>query len=258
MNVDDKRGMVMLQNTIAQKRTYSVRSMADFRAKILSNSMHGLELEINTVKVWFNLVGDFNAYNLLAVFGSASLLGEDQESVLVSLSSMPPVNGRFEKVLLKSKVIAIVDYAHTPDALQNVLETIKNARTYNEQVITVVGCGGNRDREKRPVMADIASRMSDKVIFTSDNPRNEEPEAIIEEMKKGVSPANFRKTLTVVDRFEAIKTALAFSNENDIILVAGKGHEDYQEIKGVKREFSDKKALIALDELMYNEKPRKP
>ena len=216
--------------------------------------MQGLEIEINNLKVWFSLIGEFNAYNLLAIYAAATLLGEDPEAVLVALSSMHPVNGRFEKVPLKSKIIAIVDYAHTPDALKNVLETIKNARTNNEQVITVVGCGGNRDREKRPVMAEIACKYSDRVIFTSDNPRNEEPEAIIEEMKTGVSPAQFRKTLTVVDRYEALKTALAMAKDFDIVLIAGKGHEDYQEIKGVKRDFSDRKTLIELDALMYNDK----
>ncbi len=258
VNLDDSNGPVMFQNTRAAKYSYSIRSVADFRAKIVSDTMQGMELEINNLKIWFNLIGKFNAYNILAVYGAATILGEDAESVLVALSSMVPVNGRFERVPLKSKKIAIVDYAHTPDALKNVLNTIKNARTTSEQVITVIGCGGNRDREKRPVMADIACKFSDRVIFTSDNPRNEEPEAIIAEMKAGVSPVDFRKTITIVDRYEALKTALALAVDFDIILVAGKGHEDYQEIKGVKRAFSDRKTLIELDELMYNDKPGKP
>jgi len=257
VNLDDSNGPVMLQNTRAKKYKYSVRAVADFRAKIISDSMQGLELEINNQKVWFSLIGKFNAYNVIAVYGAATLLGEDPESVLLALSSMKPVNGRFERVLLKSKKIAIVDYAHTPDALKNVLNTIKNARTSSEQVITVLGCGGNRDREKRPIMADIACKFSDRVIFTSDNPRNEEPEAIIEEMKAGVSPVDFRKTITIVDRYEALKTALAMAMDGDIILVAGKGHEEYQEIKGVKRDFSDRKILVELDQLMYNNKPGK-
>ena len=254
VNTDDKRGRIMLQNTQAQKRTFGVKSMGDFKAKILSNSLQGLELDIDNQKVWFNLIGDFNAYNLLAAFGVARLLGESPDDALVALSSLTAVPGRFEKIQLKANVIAIIDYAHTPDALNNVLKTIENARTKNEQVITVVGCGGNRDKDKRPIMAEIACKLSDKVIFTSDNPRDEEPQSIIDDMQKGVPPAAFRKTLTVVDRKEAIKTALALSDDHDIILVAGKGHEDYQEIKGVKKDFSDKKVLIELDAMMYNDK----
>jgi UDP-N-acetylmuramoyl-L-alanyl-D-glutamate--2,6-diaminopimelate ligase len=254
VNNDDKRARVMLQNTSAHKRTYGVKSMGDFKARILSNSLQGLELDIDNRRIWFNLIGDFNAYNILAAYAVALLLDENAEEVLVELSSMNAVPGRFERIPLKSKITAIVDYAHTPDALSNVLQTIDNARTRNEQVITVVGCGGNRDKEKRPLMAEIACKLSDRVIFTSDNPRDEAPEAIIEEMQKGVSPSHFRKTISVVDRREAIKTALAMSNENDIILIAGKGHETYQEIKGVKKDFSDKQTLIELESLMYNDK----
>lgn len=254
VNIDDKRGKIMLQNTKATKQTFGLKSMADYKARILSNSMEGLELDIENKKIWFNLIGDFNAYNLLVAYGVGVILEENPEEVLIALSSMPSVPGRFERVPLKTKVIAIVDYAHTPDALKNVLNTIKNVRTNNEQVTTVVGCGGNRDKEKRPIMAEIACRQSDRVIFTADNPRDEEPEAIIEEMKKGVPASDFRKTLTVVDRKEAIKTALVMSNDDDIILVAGKGHEDYQEIKGVKKDFSDKEVLIELDSLMFNDK----
>jgi UDP-N-acetylmuramoyl-L-alanyl-D-glutamate--2,6-diaminopimelate ligase len=254
VNTDDKRGTVMLQNTSAQKRTFGIKSIGDFKAKILSNSLLGLELDIDAHKIWFNLIGDFNAYNLLAAYGAGVLLEENPEEVLVALSSMKPVPGRFERIPLKSKITAIVDYAHTPDALSNVLKTIDNARTRNEQVITVVGCGGNRDKEKRPIMAEIACKLSDRVIFTSDNPRDEEPETIIDEMKKGVPPSDFRKTIAIADRREAIKTALAMSKEDDIILIAGKGHEDYQEIKGVKKKFSDKQTLIELESLMFNDK----
>ncbi len=254
VNVDDKRGTIMLQNTKAGKKTFGIKSMADFKARVLTNSLLGLELDIDNYKIWFNLIGKFNAYNLLASYGVAVLLGENPEDVLIALSSLNPVSGRFERIPLKRNVIAIIDYAHTPDALDNVLKTIENVRTRNEQVITVIGCGGNRDKEKRPVMADIACKLSDRVIFTSDNPRDEEPEVIIEEMKRGVRPSDFRKTLTIVDRKEAIKTALALSKNEDIILIAGKGHEDYQEIKGVKNHFSDKEILLELESLMSNEK----
>lgn len=257
VNIDDKRGQVMLQNTRAHKRTYSVKSMGDFKAKILSDSLQGLELDIDNHKIWFNLVGDFNAYNLLAVYSTALLLDENAEEILIALSAMHAVEGRFEKISLRRNITAIIDYAHTPDALKNVLDTIDHARTRNEQVITVFGCGGNRDREKRPLMAEIACKLSDRVIFTSDNPRDEDPEMIIAEMKKGVPPSDFKKTLSVTDRREAIKTALSLAVEHDIILIAGKGHETYQEIKGVKNDFSDKKILMELDELMFNDKSEK-
>lgn len=253
VNTDDKRGRIMLQNTKADKKTFGVKSMSDFKAKILTNSLLGLELDIDNFKIWFNLIGDFNAYNLIAAYGVSSLLGEDPEQVLTVLSSLGPVPGRFERIPLKSNVIAIIDYAHTPDALNNVLKTINSVRTRNEQVITVVGCGGNRDKEKRPVMGEIACRLSDRVIFTADNPRDEDPNVIIEEMKDGVRASDFRKTLTIADRKEAIKTALALSNDKDIILIAGKGHEEYQEIKGVKNPFSDKKTLLELEALMSND-----
>jgi len=255
VNTDDKRGSVMLQNTQAQKRKFGLKSMGDFKAKILSNSLQGLELDIDNRKAWFNLIGDFNAYNLLTAYAVAVLLEEDPEEVLVTLSSLEAVPGRFEKVPLKSLIIAIIDYAHTPDALDNVLTAINNVRTKNEQVITVVGCGGNRDKDKRPLMGEIASRLSDRVIFTSDNPRDEDPVTIISEMEVGVPPQNFRKTLTVVDRKEAIKTALSLAKEYDIILVAGKGHEDYQEVKGVRNRFSDREVLIDLESKMFNSKP---
>jgi UDP-N-acetylmuramoyl-L-alanyl-D-glutamate--2,6-diaminopimelate ligase len=191
---------------------------------------------------------------LIASYGVGVSLGEDSEQVLVAFSALPPVQGRFERIQLKRNITAIIDYAHTPDALDNVLKTITNVRTNNEQVITVVGCGGNRDKEKRPIMAGIACKMSNRVILTSDNPRDEEPEAIIEDMKLGVKASDFKKTLTVLDRKEAIKTALALSNEYDIILIAGKGHEEYQEVKGVKKDFSDRKILLELEKLMSNDK----
>jgi len=243
INADDKRGKVMVQNSAGKKAFFGVKKPADFKAKILSNTPIGLELEIDSHKTWFKLTGDFNAYNLLAAYASAVVLGEDEEEVLTILSSAQAIPGRFERVEEGEDITAIVDYAHTPDALKNVLKTIQNIRTRNEQVITVIGCGGNRDRTKRPKMAEIACRLSDKVILTSDNPRNEDPEKIIEDMKAGVGPLDFKKTLTIVDRREAIRTAVALAQKYDIILVAGKGHEDYQEIKGVKHAFSDKEIL---------------
>jgi UDP-N-acetylmuramoyl-L-alanyl-D-glutamate--2,6-diaminopimelate ligase len=252
VNADDKRGMVMLQNTKAKKQTFGLKKMVDFKGKILTNSIEGLELEIGNKIVWFKLIGDFNAYNLLAVYGAATLLGEDSDEVLTKLSSLDGAVGRFELVLPGAKVTAIVDYAHTPDALKNVLETIAQFRTGNEQVITVVGCGGNRDRTKRPLMASIACRMSDKVVLTSDNPRDEDPMEIIKEMQTGIMPTEVRKTLVMADREEAIKTACMMAKENDIILVAGKGHETYQEIKGVKHPFDDREVVERMLKLMIN------
>ncbi len=252
VNVDDKRGMVMLQNCKARKHTYGLKKMADFKAKIITNSIEGLELEIGERNVWFKLIGDFNAYNLLTVFGAASLLGEDPEMVLMKLSSLTGASGRFELVLPGSKFTAIVDYAHTPDALKNVLETIEHFRTGQEQVISIVGCGGDRDKTKRPLMAAIACKYSNKVIFTSDNPRSEDPMEIIREMQKGVGPTDAKKTLVMLDREEAIKTACMLAKEKDIILVAGKGHENYQEIKGVKHPFDDKEVLTRMLKMFAN------
>jgi UDP-N-acetylmuramoyl-L-alanyl-D-glutamate--2,6-diaminopimelate ligase len=252
VNVDDKRGMVMLQNCKAKKQMYGLKKMADFKGKIVTNSIEGLELEIGGRNVWFKLIGDFNAYNLLAVYGAACLLGEDQELVLMKLSSLNGASGRFELISPGSKLTAIVDYAHTPDALKNVLETITHFRTGQEQVISVVGCGGNRDKTKRPLMAAIACKYSDKVIFTSDNPRDEDPMEIIKEMQKGVGPTDARKTLVMVDREEAIKTACMLAKEKDIILVAGKGHETYQEIKGVKHNFDDHEVLTRMLKMFNN------
>lgn len=252
VNVDDKRGMVMLQNCKAKKQTYGLKKLADFKGKIITNSIEGLELEVSERNVWFKLIGDFNAYNLLAVYGAACLLNEDSELVLMRLSAQTGASGRFELVMPGSKFIAIVDYAHTPDALKNVLETIENFRSGAEQVIAVVGCGGDRDRTKRPLMAAIACKYSNKVIFTSDNPRSEDPMEIIREMQKGVGPTDAKKTLVMVDREEAIKTACMMANEKDIILVAGKGHENYQEIKGVKHPFDDKEVLERMLKMFSN------
>lgn len=243
VNTDDKNGRVMLQNTEAEKVTYSLTSMADFKAKVIENNFSGLMLGINGQEVTFRLIGSFNAYNLLAVFGTAVLLGEDKIKVLTALSSLGPVEGRFEYIISHTKITGIVDYAHTPDALQNVLNTIKDIRTGNEKVISIVGCGGDRDASKRPLMARIACEMSDKVIITSDNPRSEDPEEIIAQMKKGVPPLHFKKTLSITDRREAIKTACTLAGPGDIILLAGKGHEKYQEIKGVRHPFDDKEIL---------------
>lgn len=252
VNVDDKRGMVMLQNCKGSKQTYGLKKMADFKGKIMTNSIEGLELEIGERQVWFKLIGDFNAYNLLAVYGAACLLGEDPETVLMKLSSLTSAPGRFELVMPGSKFTAIVDYAHTPDALKNVLETIEHFRTGQEQVISVVGCGGDRDRTKRPLMGAVACKYSNKVIFTSDNPRSEDPMEIIKEMQKGVGPTDAKKTLVMVNREEAIKTACMLAKEKDIILVAGKGHENYQEIKGVKHPFDDKEVLERMLKMFAN------
>ncbi len=243
VNADDKRGMVMLQNTKASKLTFGLKKMVDYKAKIITNSLDGLELEIGGKNVWFRMIGDFNAYNLLGVYGAALQLGAESDELLRQLSALNGAPGRFERVLPGSKVTAIVDYAHTPDALKNVLETIGNFRTGAEQVITVVGCGGNRDKTKRPLMASIACKLSDKVVLTSDNPRDEDPMEIIHEMQSGILPTELRKTLVLADREEAIKSACMMARDNDIILVAGKGHETYQEIKGVKHPFDDREVM---------------
>ena len=249
-NKDDKNGMVMLQNTKATKYTFSLNSMADFKAKIIESDFNGMLLNIDGDEAWFRLVGNFNAYNLLAVYGAAFLLGKEKREIITHLSSIESVKGRFEYVRSENGVIAVVDYAHTPDALENVLSTINQLRTKNEQLITIVGCGGNRDAAKRPVMADVATELSSKVIFTSDNPRNENPETILDDMQKGVKPLHYKKTLRIADRKEAIKTAISMAAKGDIILVAGKGHENYQEIKGVKHHFDDKETVLELFKLM--------
>ncbi|MBX2967198.1 MAG: UDP-N-acetylmuramoyl-L-alanyl-D-glutamate--2,6-diaminopimelate ligase [Cyclobacteriaceae bacterium] len=252
VNADDKRGMVMLQNTKATKYTFGLRKLTDFKGKMLSNTIEGLEMEVMQKPVWFKLIGDFNAYNILAVYGAAMLLDQDPDQALTILSSMQGAVGRFELIGRGAKITAIVDYAHTPDALKNVLETIKQFRSGNEQVITVVGCGGNRDKTKRPLMASIAVRFSDKVVLTSDNPRDENPMEIIREMQTGIGPSDARKTLVIADREEAIKTACMMANPKDIVLVAGKGHETYQEIKGVKHPFDDREVVERMLKLVAN------
>ena len=245
-NIDDKNGLVMLQNTKAKKITYALKSYADYKAQILENQLSGLLLKINDNEVWVKLIGSFNAYNLLAIFGVAVELGIEKVEALRLLSELESVSGRFQFIVSETNITAIVDYAHTPDALENVLKTIEDIRTKNEQLITVVGCGGDRDKAKRPIMANIASSLSDKAIFTSDNPRSENPETIIEEMEKGVEPQNFKKTVSILDRKQAIKTACQLANPNDIILIAGKGHETYQEINGVRTDFDDLKIVAEL------------
>ena len=245
-NIDDKNGLVMLQNTKAKKLTYALKSYADYKAQILENQLSGLLLKINDNEVWVKLIGSFNAYNLLAIYGVAVELGIEKVEALRLLSELESVSGRFQFIVSDSKITAIVDYAHTPDALENVLKTIEDIRTKNEQLITVVGCGGDRDKTKRPIMAHIASSMSDKAIFSSDNPRTENPETIIEEMEKGVEPQNFKKTVSILDRKQAIKTACQLANPNDIILIAGKGHETYQEINGVRHDFDDLQIVTEL------------
>lgn len=238
-NVDDKNGNIMLQNTKARKRTYALKTLADYKAKIIEKSFSGTLLSINGTEVWTKLIGSFNAYNLLAILGTADELGLDKFEVLTIISELESVSGRFEYVVSESGVTAIVDYAHTPDALKNVLETINAIRTDNEKLITIVGCGGDRDKTKRPKMAHIASQLSNQAIFTSDNPRTEDPNTILEEMEAGVSPENYKKTLTISDRRQAIKTACKFSERGDILLIAGKGHEAYQEIQGERFHFDD-------------------
>jgi UDP-N-acetylmuramoyl-L-alanyl-D-glutamate--2,6-diaminopimelate ligase len=243
-NTDDKNGNVMLQNTKAHKKTYGLKSMADYKAKILENQFGGLLLHIDNEDVWFKMVGTFNAYNLLAVYAAAMLLDQDKNKVLTGLSKLSGAEGRFDYVVAPNKIIGIVDYAHTPDAVQNVLSTIHNIRKGNEKVITVIGCGGDRDKAKRPIMAKVACEWSDKVILTADNPRSEDPAQIIKDMEAGVDAAFKRYTLSIIDRREAIKTACLLANPGDIILLAGKGHEKYQEIKGVKTHFDDKEELL--------------
>ena len=250
-NRDDKRGEVMLQNTKATKLFYSLKSMAEFKGKILENALTGLQMLINQEEVHFRLIGEFNAYNLLAVYGAAVSLGEDKEKVLQVLSGLTGAEGRFDYLIsADQKILGIVDYAHTPDALQNVLVTINKLRRGYEQVITVVGCGGDRDKTKRPVMGEVACELSDRVIFTSDNPRSEDPFEILKDIEAGLNSAAKRKSISIVDRREAIKTAISLANKEDIILVAGKGHEKYQEIKGVKHDFDDKQVLNEMFKLL--------
>nr|WP_299389512.1 UDP-N-acetylmuramoyl-L-alanyl-D-glutamate--2,6-diaminopimelate ligase [Allomuricauda sp.] len=242
-NVDDKNGKVMLQNTKARKQTYALKTYADYRAQILERQFNGQLLKIDENELWSKLIGDFNAYNLLAIYAAADLLGLEKMETLKLISELENVDGRFQYFISKEKITAIVDYAHTPDALKNVLVTINALRTGNENVITVVGCGGDRDKSKRPVMGHIASEMSNQAIFTSDNPRTESPSTIIEEMEAGVEPQNTKKVLSIENRKQAIKTACKLALAHDIILVAGKGHETYQETNGVREDFDDFKEV---------------
>lgn len=245
VNQDDKRGLIMLQNTKAKRLTYSLMQGGNYKARLLADGLHGLQMDIDGKEVWFKLIGKFNAYNLMAVYGAAIELDEDPEQVLAQLSGLETAPGRFDRIMASNGVTYIVDYAHTPDALENVLSTITELRTQNEQVITIIGCGGDRDAAKRPVMAEVALKQSNLVILTSDNPRTEDPETILDQMQKGVSPSNYRKTKRIIDRAEAIAKAVELAESGDIVLIAGKGHENYQEIMGVKHPFDDKLVLKA-------------
>ena len=238
-NIDDKNGNFMLQNTKAKKKTYALKGIADYKTKILEKQFSGTLLKMNTTEVWVKLIGQFNASNMTAIFAVAELLGLEKFEILRMMSQLENVSGRFETIISEEGVIAIVDYAHTPDALKNVLETINEIRKGSEKLITVVGCGGDRDKGKRPKMAHIASQLSSQAILTSDNPRTENSQTIIDEMEVGITSENYKKTLSILDRRQAIKTACKFSNRGDILLIAGKGHENYQEINGVKSHFDD-------------------
>jgi len=250
VNSDDRHGLDMSQDTKAHKRTYGLKSMADFKAKIIENQITGLHLHISESELYSKLVGGFNAYNILAVYAVAMLLEEEKLDVLTTISGLDAVEGRFQIIKSEGNVTAVVDYAHTPDALENVLSTIRSMRTGTEKVITVVGCGGNRDAEKRPIMARISCDLSDQVILTSDNPRNEDPNAIIADMQKGIDPVGQRKSLAVVDRKEAIKMACTLATSGDIVLIAGKGHEKYQEINGVRTPFDDLEVVNEMLQLL--------
>ena len=250
VNEDDKNGKIMLQNTKAKKVSYALKTMADYKVRILENRFSGLLLNIDGAEVWVKLIGSFNAYNLLAIYAAADFLGLEKFETLRLISELENVSGRFQYFISDEGITTIIDYAHTPDALKNVLETINDIRTGNEKVITVVGCGGDRDKTKRPKMGNIASILSTQVIFTSDNPRSENPQTIIDEIEQGVEPQNYKKTLSILDREQAIKTAGKLADKGDILLIAGKGHETYQEINGVRSNFDDyKKAQTILKEL---------
>lgn len=245
-NIDDRNGRVMVQNTNARVYTYSLRSMADFRCKVIEQQMNGMLLSIDNTELWCRLIGGFNAYNLLAAYAVANLLGFEKQPTLTALSAMEPVRGRFEHLAADNGVVAVVDYAHTPDALDNVISTITKIRQEGQRLITVVGAGGNRDKTKRPVMAQVAVQGSDMVILTSDNPRNEEPSDIINDMKQGVAASQVGKVLSIVDRREAIRTACLLATPGDIVLIAGKGHETYQEVKGIRHHFDDKEEVTEI------------
>lgn len=246
VNVDDRNGVVMLQNTKARKYTYALKSYADYKAKVLESQFTGQLLKINNQELWVRLIGGFNAYNLLAIYATADLLGLETLEILQIMSVLESVDGRFQYLVSENQITVIVDYAHTPDALENVLETINSIRTGNEEVITVVGCGGDRDPQKRPVMAKAAASLSTKVVFTSDNPRTENPEKIIDQMEAGVPAEYYKKTISITNRKEAIKAACQMAQEGDIILIAGKGHETYQEINGERFDFDDFKIVNEL------------
>jgi UDP-N-acetylmuramoyl-L-alanyl-D-glutamate--2,6-diaminopimelate ligase len=245
-NIDDKNGLVMLQNTFAHKKTYGLHQMADFKAKILESHFDGMLLQVDGQEVWVKLVGDFNAYNLLAVYGAAILLEQETMKVLMALSEISGAEGRFETMKSSTGVVAIVDYAHTPDAVENVLETIGDLRKPGQQILTVLGCGGDRDKTKRPEMAEVAARLSDKVVLTSDNPRTEDPGTIIREMEVGIPSDKRKNVFSITDRREAIRAAFHLAQPGDVILVAGKGHEKYQDVNGVKNHFDDKEELIKI------------
>jgi UDP-N-acetylmuramoyl-L-alanyl-D-glutamate--2,6-diaminopimelate ligase len=242
-NKDDKNGMKMLEGTKAQKCTYSLKSVSDYKCRVLENQFEGMLLSINKVDIWVKLIGDFNAYNLLSVYAVANQFAFEDHEVLTALSMLTSPEGRFQYLQSEEKITAIVDYAHTDDALKNVLATVNNIRTNTEQLITIVGCGGDRDKTKRPLMAAVACNLSNQVILTSDNPRSENPDAIIEDMMQELDPVQKKKVLVIIDRKQAIKTACRLANANDIVLVAGKGHEKYQEINGEKFPFDDLEEL---------------
>jgi len=252
VNKDDKNGMVMMQNTKAKKVTYALKSMSDYSCKVIESDFSGMQLNIDGSEVWTKLIGKFNAYNLLAIYSTAVLLGQEKLNILTAISNLVSVEGRFQYVKSPNNISGIVDYAHTPDALKNVLKTINDIRTGNELLITLVGCGGDRDKEKRPIMAKIACDLSDKIILTSDNPRSENPKEIIKDMRQGVEGVHFKKVLAIVSREEAIRTACSLASDGDIILVAGKGHEKYQEINGEKLPFDDMKILEETFKVMNN------
>ncbi len=249
-NIDDKNGLVMLQNTKAKKKTYAVKTLADYHGKLLELDFNGMLLDFNGKEFWTTLTGKFNVYNLLLVFAIARELGFEENEILTTISQLKRVNGRFEVLKSQGGIIFVVDYAHTPDALENILDSINEIRTKNERLITVFGCGGDRDREKRPEMGKVATRKSTLAIITSDNPRTEDPAQIIKEIEAGVESQNFSKYITIPDRKEAIKMAIKFAEPKDIVLVAGKGHETYQEINGVKHHFDDKETILELVNIM--------
>ena len=249
-NIDDKNGLVILQNTKAKKKTYALKTLADYQGKLLEADFNGMLLNFNGKEFWTTLTGKFNVYNLLLVFAITKELGFEKNEILTAISQLKRVNGRFETLKSEGGIVFVVDYAHTPDALENILDSINDIRTKNERLITVFGCGGNRDKEKRPEMGKVATRKSTLAIITSDNPRTEDPMQIIKEIEAGIEVENFSKYTTIPDRKEAIKMAIKFAEPKDIVLVAGKGHETYQEINGVRHHFDDKETILELVNIM--------